>query len=348
MLVDGAGPTPVVSIIVPARNEEDCLERCLNSLVAQEGIEFELIVVDDHSTDRTREIAVSFPRVQVMDARPLPDGWTGKSNAVTCGVKVARGEWLLFTDADTFHKSGSLMRALTEAKEHGVEFLSYSPEQEVHGFWERAVMPVIFAELASTYRPAEASDPQSKAVAANGQYVLVSRKTYEAVGGHAAIAGEILEDVALARKVKESGRPIRFRFGGEQVATRMYRSAAQLIEGWSKNLVLLFGSPVRLALVRLAEFLLTLGAAVVFAGSLARGEFEIAGLSAGTGGALFALFLRRIRLAHFRRDASALAFFGLPLFSYLLFRSAISYRLGRVPWKGRQYPGAQRLSRTRS
>jgi hypothetical protein len=338
--VDVAGVTPVVSIIVPARNEEDCLGRCLESLVAQEGVEFELIVVDDHSTDRTREIARSFQRARVVDAGPLPDGWTGKSNAVACGAKVARGEWLLFTDADTFHKPGSLARALAEAQEHGIEFLSYSPEQEVRSFWEKAVMPVIFAELASTYRPAEVSDPRSRVAAANGQYVLVSRQTYEAVGGHAAVAGEILEDVVLARNVKESGRPIRFRFGGEQVATRMYRSGAQLLEGWSKNLVLLFRSPVRLALVRLAEFLLTLGAGAVVVGSLLRGEFKIGGLCAATGVALFTLFLRRIRQAHFRADATALAFFGLPLFSYLLFRSAILYRLGRVSWKGRKYPGA--------
>jgi len=340
MLVDVAGPKPVVSVIVPARNEADCLGRCLESLVAQEGVEFEMIVVDDHSKDCTRKIAGSFQHVRVVDAGLLPDGWTGKTNAVACGAKVARGEWLLFTDADTFHKTGSLMRALTEATDHGVEFLSYSPEQEVCTFWEKAVMPVIFAELASIYRPAEVSDPRSRVAAANGQYVLVSRQTYEAVGGHAAVAGDILEDVALARKVKESGRPLRFRYGGEQVATRMYRSGAQLIEGWTKNLVLLFGSPVRLAVVRLAEFLLALGAAVVFVGSLASGEFKLAGLGAVTGGALVTLFLKRIRRAKFRADATALAFFGLPLFSYLLLRSVILYRLGRVSWKGRRYPGA--------
>jgi glycosyltransferase involved in cell wall biosynthesis len=339
MLADVAAPKSVVSVIVPARNEEDCLGRCLQSLVAQEGVEFELIVVDDHSTDHTREMAQSFQHVRVVDARPLPEGWIGKSNAVASGVMAARGEWLLFTDADTSHKSGSLSRALAEARDHGVEFLSYSPEQEVHSFWEKAAMPVIFAELAATYRPADVSDPNHRAAAANGQYMLVSRRAYEAVGGHAAVAGDILEDVALARKVKESGKPIRFRFGGEQVATRMYRSRAQLIEGWTKNLVRLFRAPVWLALVRLAEFLLVMGTAALLVCSLVRGELRLASVSAVSGVVLFALFLKRIRRAHFPPDATALAFLGLPLFSYLLLRSVILYRSGRVTWKGRTYPG---------
>ena len=143
--------------------------------------------------------------------------------------------------------------------ERGAALLSYSPEQEVHGFWEKAVMPVIFAELASTYRPSEVSDPASPAAAANGQYMLISREAYDAVGGHAAVATSLLEDVALARAVKASGRKIFFRYGGDAVRTRMYRSFAQLREGWTKNLVLLFPSPVRLAVLRLTEFVLIVG-----------------------------------------------------------------------------------------
>ena len=149
----------VVSVIVPARNEEACLARCLESLAAQAGIAFEVIVVDDASTDRTAEIARSFiavgvpgrTRVTVISAPPLPENWTGKNNAMCAGARVAEGEWLLFTDADTFHKPGSLARAVAEAEQHGASLLSYSPEQEVRTFLEKAVMPVIFAELAATY-----------------------------------------------------------------------------------------------------------------------------------------------------------------------------------------------------
>src|SRR6202158_4634647 len=120
---------PPVSVLIPARNEEACLGDCLQSLVSQAGVPFEIIVVDDHSTDRTREIAQSFPGVRVVDAGPLPQGWTGKNNAVTTGARQAKGEWLLFTDADTIHIPGSLARALAEAQDNNAELISYSPEQ---------------------------------------------------------------------------------------------------------------------------------------------------------------------------------------------------------------------------
>src|ERR1022692_4292905 len=181
---DPVSERPMVSVIVPARDEEACLGICLESLVAQAGVSFEVIVVDDGSTDRTREIAQSFPVVRVVDPGPLPLGWTGKSNALVAGANGARGEWLLFTDADTVHRAGSLARSMAEAQQQKAALLSYSPEQEVIGVWEKAVMPVIFAELASTYRPSEVSNSTTSAAAANGQYILISRAAYEAVGGH--------------------------------------------------------------------------------------------------------------------------------------------------------------------
>jgi glycosyltransferase involved in cell wall biosynthesis len=323
-------------VIVPARNEQDSLGKCLESLVAQQGIAFEIIVVDDHSTDRTREIAASFPQVKAMEAGSLPPGWTGKANAVICGAHQARGAWLLFTDADTVHKPASLARAILEAQQTGVDLLSYSPEQEVHSFFERSVMPVIFGELATRYKPSEVSDPKSDAAAANGQYVLVSREAYDAVGGHAAIAGSLLEDVELARAVKRSGRKIFFRFAADQVRTRMYRSTTQLIEGWTKNLVLLFPWPLTLAFIRTAEFLVIISSATI-------GILLVPHLFAGPFFALFSFFLtmfqRRVERAHFPFSSRWLAFFGLPLFSYLLLRSVIQYRRGRVAWKGRNYSG---------
>lgn len=328
---------PAVSVIVPARNEEACLAACLQSILRQEGVLFEVIVVDDGSTDETRRIAESFTRVRIVTPGPLPAGWSGKTNAMLAGARAAKGEWLLFTDADTEHLSGSLGRALAEAKQHGAALLSYSPEQEVHGFWEKAVMPVIFAELAATYRPSQVSDPRSPAAAANGQYLLISREAYDAVGTHAAIATSLLEDVALARAVKASGRKIVFRFGGDAVRTRMYRSFTQLREGWTKNLVLLFPSPARLAALRLLEFGLIAASSAIAIRGVVVGQMKVAMLDALIAIVFGYLFLRRIRKSHFSWDSTVLAIFGLPLFSYLLWRSNAFYRKGQITWKGRQY-----------
>ena len=335
---DPVSSQPVVSVIVPARNEEACLGACLESLVAQTGVTLEIIVVDDGSTDRTRQIAQSFAGVHVIDAAPLPPDWTGKNNAMWTGASQARGEWLLFTDADTVHRSGSLARALAEAQQHGAALLSYSPEQEVHGFWEKAVMPVIFAELAATYRPSQVSDSASPAAAANGQYLLISREAYDAVGGHAAVATSLLEDVALARAVKASGRKIFFRYGGDAIRTRMYRSFAQLREGWTKNLALLFPSPMRLAILRLMEFVLIVSSAAVVITAGVERRLQPAAAAAILALVLYAFLLGRIRRAHFPWDANILALIGLPLFSYILLRSSVSYKKrGRVAWKGRTY-----------
>jgi len=326
-----------VSVIVPARNEEPCLGACLQSLASQAGVSFEIIVVDDGSTDRTPEIARSFHGVRVVSPGPLPPGWTGKNNALVAGAKDARGEWLLFTDADTVHRSGSLARSLAEVRERGVALLSYSPEQEVHGIWEKSVMPVIFAELASTYRPSEVSDPASPAAAANGQYILISREAYDAVGGHTPVATSLLEDVALARAVKASGRKIFFRYGGDAVRTRMYRSLAQLREGWTKNLVLLFPSPVRLAVLRFAEFaLIAVGGVVAIVTGL-NGRWQPAFIAALLAVTLYVFLVKRIRRAHFAWDADPLSLIGLPIFSYLLLRSKMAYATGSVSWKGRSY-----------
>lgn len=349
---DTATRRPAVSVIIPARNEEACLGACLESLVTQAGVAFEIIVVDDHSTDRTHEIASAFsstpnpPRVRVIDPGPLPPGWTGKNNAVIAGSRAAHSEWLLFTDADTIHLPGSLARSLTEAHCHGAAMLSYSPEQIVQTFCEKAVMPVIFAELAATFRPSQVSDPNSPAAAANGQYILITREAYDAVGGHASIAGDLLEDVALARAVKRSGRKIFFRYGDDAVRTRMYRTFAQLREGWTKNLALLFPSPLRLAALRAIEFVLILASFAIAVATALRGHWRPALVAGTLGLILYTFFLARIRRAHFSWDANLLAFFGLSLFSYLLLCSARAHAKGSVPWKGRKYSEAEHLLAT--
>jgi glycosyltransferase involved in cell wall biosynthesis len=154
-----------LTVIVPARNEADCLAACLQSLVSQSeeifelGKDWELVVVDDHSTDRTAEIARSFPGVTVIEAAKLEKAWTGKANAIWTAAQHARGRWLLFTDADTIHEPGNLRRAMHEAERHKAGMLSYSPRQIVRGLAQRSLMPLVFCELALAYPPAKVSDP---------------------------------------------------------------------------------------------------------------------------------------------------------------------------------------------
>jgi hypothetical protein len=221
------------------------------------------------------------------------------------------------------------------------------PEQEVWGFSEKAVMPVIFSELAAAYQPSRVSDPKSRVAAANGQYILVSRKMYDLVGGHAAIGSTLLEDVALARAVKVAGGRIFFRYGGDAVRTRMYRSFAQLRDGWTRNLLPLFPAPWRLAALRLSEFILIAGSAILAGIAFAQDRRSVAVFTGLIAVILYGFLLRRIRRAHFAWDATALSLFGLPLFVYLLLRSKLSYDTDNVVWKGRHY-GAQSGSADRA
>lgn len=331
-------PTVAVQVIIPARNEEDCLGRCLNSLVRQQGIPYQITVVDDGSTDSTRAIAESFPGVRVISAGEPQNGLSGKCNALIRGVEGANAEWLLFTDADTFHYPGSLAAAIKEAEERGVDLLSYSPEQETASWYERMLMPVVYAELTRVYPTDKINDPADPAVAANGQYILVRRIVYQGLGGHQAVANKLLEDVELARIFKQTNHKIWFRFGEGKVRTRMYRSFAAMWEGWTKNLVLLFPHPLRLAGLRGLEFLAIVALAV---GSVILASFNFGVAAVGVGcaaGLLWALFLFRIRRAHFSWHANLLALFGLPFFSSLLIRSWLHSRVrGAVTWKGRKY-----------
>ncbi len=328
---------PELSVIVPARNEEACLADCLRSLVGQTGPAYEVIVVDDHSSDATRAIAAGFP-VQLITADPLPPGWSGKCNAAWTGAKAATGKWLLFTDADTRHQANSIAIGLSEAIEFDAALLSYSPRQEVRGFAERALMPVIFSELAATYRPKEVSDPNSSAAAANGQYLLIRRDAYDAIGGHAAVATTILEDVALAKRVKQAGYKLQFR-QSDVVSTRMYRTFPQMWEGWTKNLALLFPRPRRLAALRIAEFTVIVLGALLSVAMAIRGSTISAAVALCIALLVLIFFLLRIRRAHFDWLSNSLAIFGLPLFGILLLNSGISHNRGTVRWKGRQYRG---------
>jgi glycosyltransferase involved in cell wall biosynthesis len=327
-----------VQVIVPARNEQDCVGRCLASLSGQQGIEFQITLVDDGSSDRTRAIAESFAGVRVTDAGEPPAGMMGKCNALIVGAKDASAQWLLFTDADTYHYPGSLATAVHEAETRGVDLLSYSPEQETKSWAEAALMPVVFADLVQTYPPERVNDPSDPIAAANGQYLLVRREVYEKLSGHAAVAGKVLEDVELAHLFKSTDHKIWFRYGGGLVRTRMYRDFRSMREGWTKNLALLFPHPLRLAIYRGLEFVVIAGTLLSAAVMLYNQYYAAAGAFSGFCILPCMLFFARISKAHFPMKANSAAFFGLPLFVWLLARSWFHSTVrGAVIWKGRTY-----------
>ena len=347
-----------LTVIVPARNEEDVLGACLQSLVSQSeeifalGRDWELIVVDDRSTDRTAAIARGFAGVTVMEAPALETGqpeqkWTGKNNAVWTAAQHARGKWLLFTDADTIHEPGDLRRAMHEAERNKVGMLSYSPRQIVSGFAQRSLMPLVFCELALAYPPAKVSDPAQFIAAANGQFLLVEREAYRRIGGHASVAGKVLEDVELAFLAKRRKIGLRFRYADDALSTRMYRSTRAMIEGWTKCLQLLFNNALILAFWRALDFLLLFGLPVL-AYRLWNAQLAIHSLAwMGAGWILAALWLRTLFRFYARVAKSNFPFIdclisplGLPLFVVLLYRSWFQLRvLKRVSWKGRSYAG---------
>ena len=329
--------------MVPARNEEDVLRACLESLLNQSsgtfqlGRDWELMVIDDHSTDRTRAIAQQLEGLLVLDPDPTPPGWTGKANALWTAAKLARGDWLLFTDADTVHQPGDLERALHEVEIGPLAMLSYSPRQLVSGFWQRALMPVVFSELVLAYPPEKVSDPTQRMAAANGQFLMVRRDAYFAVQGHSAVAHSILEDVELAALLKRRKYPIRFRYAPDALSARMYRTTRLMIEGWTKNLAKLFAVPVTLAAWRALDWLLLISLPflvwIYFSALLPRYAFAVLWLRV-----VWRIHARVLR-SKFAPGDCALALFGLPLFCMLLLRSWFYTSVKRqVAWKGRKYP----------
>ena len=232
-----------VSVIIPARNEATNIARVVRSLALQRGIR-EILVVDDQSTDGRERFwpAGSGDSAPAHFARGVFAGrLDGENPRRGPGAQRPRGDWLLFTDADTEHLAGSLAELLQRAEDEHADLLSLSPGQETPTWWEKSVIPQVFVKLASLFRFEEVSDPQSPAAAANGQYVLVRREIYERSGGHEAVKSAILEDVELARRIKSPGGKLLFLPGAQWVRTRMYQSFGEMWQGWTKNLYLLYG-----------------------------------------------------------------------------------------------------------
>ncbi len=266
---------PKVSVMVPARNEEANIRKCLRSLMELLHPDIEIIVADDRSTDSTAQIVKRLarldPRIRLVQlTEEPPPGWMGKCHALHQAVIQGRpsGEWFLFTDADTVHHPQSLAVSLREAMDHQVDMFSLIPHLEAQNFWERLVQPTVAAVIAMYNRPSRINNPRRPEAFANGQYILIRRSAYLGAGGHESVAGKVLEDVEMARVVKALGYWTRLAVGLDLFQTHMYPDLRSLIQGWTKNLYLLLQSRMsRVFVATMASLLLCLWPAVMGLGA---------------------------------------------------------------------------------
>ena len=232
-------PDPgLVSVIVPAKDEQDNIRAALETLLAQDYANLEILVVDDRSADRTaaivREVAAGDPRVRLIQVAELTAGWFGKPHAMHVGAGQARGDWLLFVDADCRQAPHSVRAGVNFLAANQGDMLSLWPVLEMHGFWENAVQPVAGSVLVAWFRPTWANNPKRRTAFANGQYIFIRRATYEATGGYDAVKNEIVEDIALARRVKGAGHRLFNAVGEDLFSTRMYDSLSAMYRGWTR------------------------------------------------------------------------------------------------------------------
>jgi len=326
-----------VTAIVPARNEEAVIAASIASLASQPEIA-EILVVNDQSTDRTasvvRSLMEKIPNLRLLESAGLPEGWVGKNHALWVGVQEAKSAWLLFTDADAEHDQNSASRALQIAQEHNATLVSFSPEQITEAWYEKALIPYIYLRLAKRFSYEKVNDPNSSAAAANGQFLMMRRDVYDAIGGHSSVAGEVLEDVALAMRVKAVGNRIWFGSGKGIVRVRMYRSFPAMWQGWKKNLYRLMGG-TPWAVIREMESnlpwipLLLIAAGLKYPFLLFLGVLLLIARQTSYG----------LDLARNQYPFSFIFYYmpAVVLYVAVLWASYRSHVNGRIQWKGREY-----------
>jgi chlorobactene glucosyltransferase len=230
---DSYNPEGFVSVLIPAKNEEKNIRTCIESLKAQDYKALEIIVINDNSSDQTEPILKSMGQFYVS-CPPCPEGWTGKTHAIHCGVSHAKGEWLLFTDADTRHQPHGLRTALTHAQKNNLQFLTLLPFCLTGSFLEKLIQPMAMAFLGLWFSMEKVNDPKSPLYFANGQFLMMHRSLYEKVGGHKAVAKEFLEDFGLMQLSKKAGANAACAFGDAVYGTRMYDSFDSIWRGWRR------------------------------------------------------------------------------------------------------------------
>ena len=334
--VDAPGAL-LVSAVVPARNEELVIAECVESLARQPAIA-QILVVNDQSSDRTADIVrksmKEIPNLRLIDAGRLPEGWVGKNHALWVGVEQATKPWLLFTDADAIHGASSVARALQIAQEQQAALVSFSPEQISRNWYEKALIPFIYLRLARKFSYDRVNDPVSPIAAANGQFLLIRRDVYDAMGGHQGVAGEVLEDVAIALRVKRAGHRIWFGSGKGLVRTRMYRSFEAMWEGWKKNLYRLMGGTPWAAFREMESTLPWIPILLILFGMKFPLLLFLGILLLIARQTIYGLDLAR------NRYPFSLIFYYVPaafLYPAVLWASYRSHVKRRISWKGREY-----------
>ena len=350
----GAAPVaqPLISVLIPARDEAERIGDCLAGLAGQSYRNFELLVVDDHSVDATAAIVHSYaaqlPGLTVLPTAALPSAWAGKCWACWQAAGRARGDWLLFLDADVVPRPELLAALLARAESRGLDLLTLMPFQQLGSLAERVIMPAFFALLYGLYPLNQVSDPLSPIAFANGPCLLIRREVYFAIGGHQAVRASILEDTELGRMVKAAGYRLEAAAAPDLIAAHMYAGWASLAEGLGKNAVAGYRSGgtrsgwvgARLALVAFLPWYLLLAGALL---ALARRGAAIGAVLLLHGALLAALALacwcwitrRRYRIAPWW---GALFPFGLAIYFWLAARALLRLRRGRgVMWKGRTF-----------
>lgn len=233
---------PLVSVCIPARNEENNIRRCVEAVLGQDYPNLEVIVLDDRSTDATseilRQLSAQNDKLKIISGSNLPEGWAGKPHALYQASAIARGEWLCFVDADTFLAPNALASVYAKAIETQADLFTIMTKQILGSFWERTVMPLVMTALSVGFSPRKVNDPSRRDAVANGQFIFIKRSIYDLVGGHEKIKNQIVEDKALSENVKWNGHRLVVANGMQVVSTRMYVSLETMWEGWTKNIYL--------------------------------------------------------------------------------------------------------------
>jgi chlorobactene glucosyltransferase len=255
---------PRVSILIAAKDEQDNIAACVRSFLAQDYPDFEVIVANDRSSDRTGTVLAEIQaqhadRLTIVTIRELRSGWFGKNNAMREAVAAAGGDYYCFADADCRQTSPrTLSMAMREIAEQRIDFLSVLPVLETRSFWERIIQPVCAAIMLLWFHPDRVNNPRSKAAYANGAFMLMSRSTYARIGGHEAVRQQVNEDTHMARLAKTAGLRLEVIQNEGLYVTRMYATFAQAFRGWSRIFYGCFGSVRRVLISLLVLFVFSI------------------------------------------------------------------------------------------